>query len=230
MKEVTKKDTSFDVATMELGDWGDDNMDSDDLVVPKIWALQKTSAIVDAEEGSFGDLRDSVSGETLAGFDDPIEIIPIYMTKTWLTTQGGKFVSVSPANSPNERPYEDGDMINSFCYNCYATVIGRGEIPYLITFKGKSKKTGKQLATQIYVMNKSAGLPPCGKVIELSSTKESNEKGSYAVLKIKPTRNCTAEEGKKALEWFKIVSKTDMKVDDGDVNDSVQADPKNEEF
>ena len=231
-KQVVEKEKNEVVVGAALEDWGmGNNMTSDDLVIPKVWAMQKTSAMVDSDEASFGDLINSITKETLGTFDNGIDIIPVWMYKTWLTTENGKFVSISDAHDPNERPYEENGMRNEFCYNFYALVVGQGEIPFVITFKGKSRNTGKQLATQMYVLNRAAKLPPCGTVMKLWTHKDSNDKGTFATLKVRPDRVALAEESANALYWFKEVSKKAMNVDDRDITgDTSDANVETEEF
>ena len=85
-KEVVKKDqpTSLAIAESEFSDIANEfQIDSSDILIPKILLMQPTSVFVADGEAVLGDFRNSVTKEKIGTVNDPFEFIPFHYTKTW---------------------------------------------------------------------------------------------------------------------------------------------------
>jgi hypothetical protein len=206
------------VATVaeDFNSWGDNQMTASDLVIPKILAMQGLSKFVMDGVAKFGDFCDSLSGEVLGGIGKPIEFVPFHMDKIWIISKkkGNKFEynSVEPVTPETENlPWEDTDadgtpIKRDYVRVFYVNIPGR-PMPYMLSFKGTSAKTGKILATQMYSTNRMSKMPPAGVVMTLDGIKSQNDHGTFVVMNVKASRKAEPEELATAYEWYKTVSK-----------------------
>lgn len=226
--EVTVAQSTELVDTAMMEEWGTDNeMSSNDLVIPKILVQQGLSKFVTDGVAMFGDFCDSLTGEKLGSSKAPIKFVPIYMQKIWVIAEkiAGKerpeFREVIPVTPENENwPWEyeeDGKTFTrTFIRNFYALIPEKKGMCYIIPFKGKSARSGKILATQMYTTNKLSQLPPAGMVMELSAIKESNDDGTFMVQYVKPVERASNELVKDALNWFKLIKSGKTQEDTSD--------------
>jgi hypothetical protein len=237
-KEVTTT-TGTELMAPTLDDWGNDNeMSSNDLVIPKILVQQGLSKFVTDGVAMFGDFCDSLTGEVFGNPKKPIRFIPIYMQKIWVISEkiAGKerpeFRAIVPVTPENENwpwDYEENgkQFIRSFVRNFYALLPdAKKGMCYIIPFKGKSARAGKILATQMYTTNKLAGLPPAGTIMELSAQKEQNDDGVFMVQYVKPLEMTPAALVVEGLNWFKLIraGKTVEDTSDYETEGTVHAD------
>lgn len=222
-QEVTTKQESGALVTEEMmGAWGTPQVSSQDIVIPKILCMQGLSALVADDKAKMGDLVDNMTNEVIGNCtNQPVQFIPFHMEKILIISKkvGNDFEferieKVSPANE--NTPYEEqvGDDLfkNEFAMNFYVLRPEDMSIPYIISFKGMSRKSGKILATQMFVRNAAAGKIPPAFVMELSGTKTKNDKGVFYVLDTKAVRESSQEEIKSAFQWYKTVNAGGVKV------------------
>ena len=70
--EISTKNKN-EISTMHQDmDWGSSNMDSTDLVIPKLWVIQKTSRLFDEGHANIGDICNSSTGQVIGGLGTPI--------------------------------------------------------------------------------------------------------------------------------------------------------------
>jgi len=220
------------VSAEEQAAWGASPfLSSRDTIIPKILLMQPMSKKVLADEAAFGELRDSVTNEVYGSDKKSIEIIPFHLQTVWVEHEKNvdpktgkedlKYLRTVPLSPQNDTlPLDEPNLKRVRTMQFYVLrpeELGSG-IPKVIAFRITSIKAGKKLATQMYVTNRAAGLPPPGRVMRLSVSRQTNGKGTFAVMDVEPVRAATSEERASALKWFKIIQ-TDaaVKVDDSDV-------------
>ena len=229
-KEVTNA-TKRDLAKPIDAAWGEaPTLSAQDILIPKILAMQGLSDFVTDGEAKFGEFRDSVTKELLGSIDKPVEVIPFKMEKVWIeyTKKGDKFefagvVPITPANEGLELEFtKDGkECRRDRCMNFYVLLASEtekaGALPKIVSFRRTSSRAGKQLATMMYVTNRNAGLSPAGKVVALGGSKESNDKGTYVILNITEKEETTEAQVAVALKWLTTLRGSAHKVDNADL-------------
>jgi hypothetical protein len=201
---------------VNVDDFGTAPISSSDIIIPKIELMQKMSKKLDSNSDlREGDLIDTLTNEAIGGMKQPIQFIPFYMEKVWFrSVKNGKdfeLISIEDVTPENEAlRYSDvvggKEYKNEMHMRFYGLLPTDTSLPYIITFKGMSLKKGKALATQMYIKNRAANLTPAAKVMDISVSKETNDKGSYCTMSASINRNTTAEELQTALLWYKTIS------------------------
>lgn len=249
-KELTTKTTnavSTDVAN--LSEWGAPQPLGSDIVLSKILPMQSTSKLVQDSKAQFGELRDSVTGEKLGSLTETLDLIPFHVQKFWDILEPNekgdfKFVRMEPLiENPADPGYNDNlpwlDKVNGvdtkrvrrmnfFCIRPEQVEDGSA-IPYILSFKSTSYKEGKKLYTQMYMRNRKVNLPPPGYTITLSLTKQKNDDGSWVVPEYTLGRKSTPAEMQECLNWFKMIGKGGVKVDDSDLESETTAMPEGDD-
>lgn len=214
---VDKSNMGKEVSAESSMDFGDGGYSSQDVIIPKILVMQGLSALVmdDESPAKFGDLVNNQTQGVVGNVtSDPIEFIPFHLEKVWIVSKkvGNKYefstieaVTVANENRKWEEVRDGEEWKNEKSFNFYAILPSDPSIPYIIQFKGTSQRTGKELATQMYVKNKASGLMPPSKTMTLKGNKVSNDKGTYVVLKTEIARDTTPEELGNCLQWYKAV-------------------------
>jgi hypothetical protein len=221
-KELVAANQESSVAIhQDLSAWGDTQVSSNDIVMPKILAMQGLSQFVMDGAAKFGDFCDSLSGEVLGSISKPIEFIPFLMDKVWIISkregQKYQYSHTEPVTADTENlPWEDidaeGKAIKREYVRAFYVLIPGRPIPYTLAFKGTSAKSGKILATQMYITNRMSNLSPAGVVMTLEGVKQQNDNGTYVVMSVKANRKTTPEEEGQALQWFKTISKQASRI------------------
>jgi hypothetical protein len=207
----------------DLGEWGTGDISSKDLIIPKILAMQGLSELVTDGKAKIGDFVDSVSGEVLGSIEKPLSFVPFHMEKTWIISRKKKgeqkfefekYEAVTPQNM--ELPFEskDGDdeIKNEYALQFYVLLPHDTSMPYVLTFKSTSLRSGKVLSTQMYVRNRAAGLVPPAYIMELGGKKEKNDKGTFVVMETKPKGKTPDALIAECLNWYKVIKAGGAKV------------------
>lgn len=234
MTEVVESG-SKEVAPVSFADFGDTEFGKDDVVIPKILLMQGLSKLVTEGKAKFGDFADSLSGAVLGSIDEPLDFIPFYMSKTWIVSrkegdrwQFDHIEDCTPLNE-NKKWEEVVDGVqykNEKSMNFYVLLADNPTMPYLLQFKSTSLKTGKELATQMYVINKAAGLTPASKVMSLSGSRVTKDGNTFAVYKTGVSRDAENGEVSGCLEWLGTIKSGAAKVDDSDLSASAAPKPQ----
>lgn len=215
------------------------NLDATDILIPNLYAAQKTSPILDEGVVKFGEILKSTTKEVLGGKGKPVNFIPLTMWKDFIITSGGKMARREPWSgggyefefTENGKVFKRERVLNFFCFlpqeiednlAVREQIKETGEmpdvlvplLPVLISFKGKSYKTGKILVSHFANMD-DFGFPPYRRSFSLDTVIEQNEKGSYAVLKV---ADAGAVKDHLVLDtcnrWTDILGSRSVKVDD----------------
>ncbi len=209
------------------GAWGGEEIANEDLVIPKILLMQPMSVLVTEGIAKIGEFRDSLNKDRSLGSDkSPVEIIVFGSFKTWIEYKDGEYdttkkMDATNADLPLEEILEDGSVITrdkvlNF-YNLVAGDISSGEaFPFVLSCRRSSYQTGKKLSTHIKKLQMFKK-PSAAKVFSLSSRKETNEKGTFFVTDVEVLRDATSEEMATAYEWYKLLAKAKVKVDESDL-------------
>lgn len=227
-QEVVKKESQVPAA-MTAEAWGADvAIGGQDIVIAKILPMQGMSQLVDQGTAKVGEMRDSLTGALIAGIDQAFDFIPFHVEKFWDVYEGGEFTRTEPLiENPQQAGYndnlqwQDGETKRVRRMNFYGLLAGEVEagtsVPYILSFKSMSFKEGKKLFTQMYLRNRRANLPPCGFVVRVKGVKRENDKGKFIVPVIELGRKANEGEVKEAYNWYTLIKKGGVKVDDSDV-------------
>lgn len=240
MNDVTvnqESESESVVTTVGMDAFGEGPISGQDVVIPKILAMQGLSNFVTEGQARFGDFVDSVSGEVLGSIDKPIEFIPFLLEKTWIISvkKGDKFifdryepVTVANENKPWTEVVGGVEIKNEKCYQYYCLLPHDTSLPYVIAFKSTSAKAGRELATQMYVKNKAVGKVPPAKIMKLSGTKDEKDGNKFIVMKATVAGDSTPEQIQECLTWYNTIKTSGGNVDQSDVSapDEVKEKPK----
>lgn len=222
---VNKNKTDITVQDM-AADWCEKpELSANDLVIPKILAMQGLSNFVTEGKAKFGDFVNSITGEVLGDMSKPLEFIPFYMTKYWAISKkvNGKFEfnSIEPCNTNNENlPWEfqvDGVEHTRQLNRAFYVLVEGQPLPLILSFKGMSSNAGKILATQMYTINSVKKIPPPGMTMELHGRKQQNDKGTFIVLDVRVKGETPKEKVAECLNWFRTIKSTQVRHDNSDL-------------
>lgn len=228
--EVTTKETT--AVAVPQTNWGMEKISSSDMIIPRIQVLQLTSKMLqkDGLNAKPSELRGSLEGNLLGGKEKPVKVVPIYLFNSWikLDTNGNKFLGTVPRDHTNEglpqETVENGKKIkNMKAINMYcllASDISAGTpFPYLVTFQGTGFTTGKKLVTLVTKL-KMFGKPLASKFFSLGVEPRENEKGKWFIFSIDQNEDVALEHQKIAYDWYKLVTQTEVKVDDSEFEEA----------
>jgi hypothetical protein len=202
-----------------------------DILLPKVLAMQGLSKKVAAELARQGEMRDSIENKLLGDRNNPFEIIPFYITKSWILFHevDGKMeykgqVPFGPENANweweivvDKVKHRRDQSLNVYCLDPREIEEGMF-LPYLISFRRTSYKGGKKLITAKEKM-RMANRALATKTFKVSTVQETNEKGIYYVFDVAMGRDTTQKEIEAVLPWAELVRTSQVKVDDSDLHE-----------
>jgi hypothetical protein len=238
--EVAKNQTMSDLpANVAQGGWGTEGVDSSDILIPKLLMMQGLSKLVSADKAQMGDIVNSVTNEVLGTAREkdrkPVTIIPIMTYKTWVEHEiigdKRKFLRIIPMDKTNaDLPNESegtGELTGKLisrdrALNFYVLVKGdESGLPYAMTFKRTSYRTGQKLATHFKTCELAAlrgkPVPPAATTFNVCGNKVTNDDGTFYVLDIEPGEKTTGDDLQRAYEWWMTLKKSTVKVDNSDL-------------
>ena len=205
----------------DLASWGDDTqVESKDIILPRLYMMQALSQLVSDDKAKVGDLVNSVTEEKLGDYETPVKFVPFKVEKLWFnylaTGDKPEFESIEPVtaaniNRPNETTVDGVKRTHQYALRAYTLVEGE-QLPLVITFKSTSLRAGKQLMTEMFVKNKMAGKNPAARYMELISKKEKNDKGTFCVFSLKAGDASPSEMQSTALQWVRTLASTEYAV------------------
>lgn len=229
-KEVAKREAELPAVPAEA--WGTENVDSADILIPKILLQQGLSKRVADEKNKMGDIINSVTGELLGDKKKAVELIPITTFKTWIISEKPKgkdkfdfktVVPFTPQNSmwEQEEHLGDVDIRRDRCLNFMVLLASDAAkpdaLPYLLSFRRTGYKTGQKLATH-FARSRELKQPPAAKVFNLKCNFVENDKGKFYVFDLDEARASKNEELTKAYQWYRTLqSSQKVRVDDSDL-------------
>lgn len=220
------------VSQEQMQQWTSPQVEAQDLVIPKILAMQGMSEAVTEGTAKFGEFRDSLSNRLIGSIEKPFEFIPVHCEKLWLVFDAGskksEFLRAEKMTKENEnhdfesvnpetKKKEKWQRVYSFYVLLPEDIKNGGAMPHILSFKGTSYQAGKILFTQCYVINIQAGKTPASVVMKLTGSKQTNDLGTYVVMNAKPSRAATKEEVQEAFKWNQTIASRGVRVDDRDL-------------
>ena len=176
-------DTSV-LGDVELDIADDIALFKNDIVIPKIWLIQAMSELRKAKKADEGDYVDSRSEDILLASDeeDALPIIVIKTFKRWQTfkmVKDGKDVkkvflksevmTMENADLKYQETLEGEDLVRRQVISCYVLLGSDAQAgifkPYIVDFASTSKGAGRDLVSDIKVLNTDKKNPKTGKLI-----------------------------------------------------------------
>lgn len=226
-------------AAQDLGSWGESEMTAKDMSIGRINLMQPGSVKVTEGDAAFGDFIESNTGEKLGDVKNPIKVIPFHMTKLFVeydntNPKKKKFMKIVPITPANESlPFEgraknregvEVPIVRDYTLNFFVLfadeIKEERAVPRIITFRRTSLKAGRKLATQMFITNRAAKLPPPGVEVTIGCSRMSNGENTWAVQEVyldkASIRRTTDNELVAALNWYKSIASGATKVKDED--------------
>lgn len=229
--EVAKVETKEVAVQSYEGMLDDTPIDVSDILISKILLMQGMSKLVAAEKAMSGDMVDSISGAKLGNKENPIEMIPFHITKTWVIFEEInnklEYKEIVPFTAANA-DWKWDDVVNGTkvrrdkSINYYVLLpseIAAGEfMPYVVSFRRTSYQAGQKLETT-RTKFKMFGKPIFAKTFKLLALKESNDKGTFNRFDVEVLRDTTPAELKAVNQWRELVKAPHTRVDDSDLKE-----------
>jgi hypothetical protein len=216
----------------------DFQIDSADILIPKILLMQPSSEAVADEKANLGDFINSVTLEKVGSIVQPFEFVPFWNTKVW------DIVNKDDNNAwmrteeflpgQDNMPWEFKDEEGTNCarikrlnfFGFIPSKVEAGEIlPYILSFKSTSYREGTKILTQ-WKLNMSKQMVPFCTSFEIAGEKLKNEKAqTYCVSKVMVKNPAVSQEMiALCMKWYKDIKQTKVKVqiDDSDLNSKEQ--------
>ena len=238
---VVAKAASTALSKQDMATWAKDaqKITAQDIMLPKILAMQGLSKKVTDGEAAFGEFRDSLNNNCVGSMKKPFKFIPLHLEKLWVeftrktVKKAGKdvdswdFSKIYPIDHTNENlPYEEDDVRRNRTMQYYVLLpeeLEKGTaLPYVLSFQRTSLKAGKKLSTTMFIQNIQAGKTPASMVMECSGIKRENDLGTFIVMDVKQSRATTDKELKVAFEWYQRITAGQTKVDNSDIVDEAK--------
>lgn len=221
----TKDQTTSALAVPDQA-WGAENITSEQIIIPKIMLMQPMSDFVTEGLAKMGEFRSSLEKERVLGTDkSPLEIIVFGSFNTWNVFIDGEYatsvpITVENVHAAREEIGPNGEQITrSRVLNFYCLLpqdIAKGEsFPFVLSCKGTSEKAGRTLSTH-FMKLKMFKKPTAAWVFGVTPVKETNDKGTFFVMDITKLRDSTEAEMVAAYDWYSVLQKANVKVDQSD--------------
>lgn len=259
MSKLAKKETTAVSTELVSSSWGSEGVDAQDILIPKILLMQGLSEYVADGKVQMGDIVLSTNGRKLGGKDKALTFIPICTFKTWVNSEkvGQKYEfrgtePITPENSdlPLEWQQQGAMWRRDRCLNFYVLLpedierekqaiekASKGDLPdpddallpCVLTFRRTSYGTGKELSTHF---SKCAHfkVPPAVSMFNLLSEKVQNDQGTFYVFKLEKAGKTDTHHIQAARQWYEIITKAKVKVDEPAVVDEVPVNTVNQTF
>lgn len=208
---------------------GDFNIDSSDILIPKVLLMQPVSAFVTEGEATIGDFRNSVTKEKLGSIHESFAFVPFHFTKTWdIVGDDGKWIRKEDFNPGDEnKPWEfeeNGERVKrikrlDFFGFPLKKVADGVQLPMILSFRSSGYREGTKILTQ-FKLNIAKKKLPWSDIWGIKGEKLKNEDGqTYCVPKVDLIGESDEEVLKLCLEWYKNIKNMKVKitVDDSDV-------------
>ncbi len=203
--------------------YGTEDIDNEDIIIPKILVMQGMSKRVTEGKAKLGDMIDSLTGQWLGDLENPIDFIPFKTFKTWIVFHNNEYketIPVTPLNKnwPIEETVDGVTVRRDKVYNVYCLLpeqIKEGEfLPFVLAFRRTSYYTGRKLATA-FAKLRMFKKPAFSKVFCLSTNKQTKDKHTFFTFDLLQVDNSTKEQMKECKMWYDIVK--GKRVDDSDL-------------
>lgn len=206
------------------------DIDSSDIIIPKLLLMQPSSQFVGDEKAQIGEYRHSLNGSKVGSVVEPIVIVPFYSKKSWdimNVDDNNSWLRNEPFTIHNATlPWTDKEngmnikrvkRLDFFCM--VPSQIAAGSVlPMVVSFKSTGYKHGSVIVTEwseVKARNQKAKETgkledmklPFSKAFILSGQKLKNEKNQiYCVPNIQVSPEPVSDDVQKlCLQWLNTV-------------------------
>jgi len=243
-KAVAKKQSTF-LEDFSEADFASathaQDLSAQDILIPKLLVMQPQSPQVISGDCELGDVVDTATWTALAKAargknpSKPLEFVPFDWSKYWIIKKqdGNRFKTekLVRVNRTNQRddPWDrwkgaDGVLRERVYLHLFHVLVPGKPFPYVLGFKGASRKAGDMVVTQMFTINPSLEGEAWKKsqfasVMKITPKVISKADSTFVVLEAKTSRSSTYSEACEALSWYKKVSAGEAKVDLSGIDD-----------
>ena len=227
MSNVIKKENTVPVEYKEGVAWGSENVESEDIILPKIMLMQALSQKVSDGTAKVGQWVDSLEDELITDTGKEFSLIVFGFDKALEVYQNDKYVRTEAFSSNYER--EERDMQDNIIvrkvrqqfYGLRPEDIAKGEaFPYVLNVRSTAIAEGKKLTTGFKKLQ-AFGKPSASRHVIIGSKKSTNEKGTWTTPTFTLSKTeSTTEEMNIAYKWYQSLMSNKLKVDDSDLETS----------
>ncbi len=199
--------------------WGIEDIETTDLLVPKIFHQQAMSKFVSDGVARPGDFCDNLTGEILCKKEESLQVIIFGAFKTLVVSKWdnskNKFeyqetITVTPENAreiaslPFTEEKDDGSKYkNSLYYNFYCLIPSKiDQLPFVLSMGSTKTQAAKKINNFRYNLTQVLKKPPVARVFELNSVQVENDQGKWFGVEVKEGRDTTQIEMMKAYAWY----------------------------
>ena len=216
--EVAKQPETVLANPSDFGNWGAENdLDTSDIIIPKILLMQTDSKLVEEEKAKNKDFVNSSTKEVMTDIIfTPFDMKKVYKIskKVGNSTEFVREEAWTKENDNRDKEWQENEetLLSQKIWRFYGLVENEG-IPYVLDLKGMSFSTGKRLANQMFVANKVKKLLPAGYKVKLGTEKQDYEGAVKNVFTYSLHKVTSNEELKEAFSWYEILRTKDMILD-----------------
>ena len=238
MKELTKTEENPTILTTlnTQDDWGDVQVESKDLMLPRLVLQQSGSDLVKDDKAKAGDYISTLTSDIYSK-DGKVKLLPFY-ARQYIRVEkkvGNKFQfhRLDPYTgdipSIGERQ-EESETVKDYHVYEFFCLTEEGGLPVVISFKSTSHKTGKRLFNQMYIANKQLGRAPAHNWIELSSANQESNGNRYKIMDFKLAEESNKEELDECLSWIRTFKSTTVFTGADSNDNSEEVDTSNSRY
>jgi len=232
-KAVATTEATAALATYDEA-YGTEDIDNEDIIIPKILVMQGMSKRVTEGKAKLGDMVDSLSGEILGDVEKAVDFIPFKTFKTWIIFHDKEYVETVALTPENkgwaiEEEVDGVQIRRDKVFNAYCLLpeqIEQGEfLPFVLSFRRTSYYAGRKLATafaKLRMFNK----PAFCKVFRLVSEKQTKDKHTFFTFDLAQVGDSTEDQMQHCKMWYDIVK--GKQVDDSDLKKGSDSAPTNQ--
>ena len=223
-KNIIKKENATPVEYQEGVAWGSEQIDAEDIILPKLMLMQALSEFVDEGNAVAGQWIDSLEQDMIADVGKEFSLIIFGFDKAIEVYVNDKYDRTEAFSSNYER--EERDMqdnivqrrVRQHFYGLRPEDIAKGEaFPYVLNLRSTAVAEGKKLTTAFKKLE-AFGKPCAARHIVVGTKKSKNDKGSWYTPTFKLSKtDSTTEEMNTAYKWYQALMAKKLKVDESDL-------------
>ena len=202
----------------------DFQIDSSDILIPKILLMQPSSEMVADQKAQMGDFMHSVQEKKIASITEPFEFLPFFNTKRWdimdpeNQNEWVRAEEFKPGddNLPWEfvedgKPRKRVKRLDFFGF--IPKFVEAGEIlPMILSFKSTGYREGTKILTQ-WKTNMEKRKVPFAESYLVGGEKKKNEKNqTYFIPEVRINKEVSAEMLNLCMKWYKDLKHAKVKV------------------
>ena len=207
----------------------DDNVSSEDYLLPRLELLQALSPTVQEEKGKAGELVNSITKRKVN-----TTFIPVRLEKTfirWIPRSEGGGIEYRTNNPLDPRVIEDtkwkdGDKPLCTAYLNFLCLAEGEDTPIVVSFANTSYTAGRKLLT----MARMRGGDLFSRKYKVSSVKKTNNLGTFFVLNVEEVGPVTSDEFARAESLYNAFSSKEIKFEQDANKETVDDSEVSNEF